>query len=63
MTPAEVRERKAALEHIGRELKRQQDHLAVEYKHLQLDCGHPDIKCYNSYGDSCSRCPDCGLST
>lgn len=63
MTPEQVRERKAALDHIGRELKRQQDHLAVEYQHLRLDCEHPSRHEAYSYGDSGTYCPDCGKST
>jgi len=64
MTPEQVRERKAALDHIGRELKRQQDHLAVEYQHLRLDCAHPAVRiCSFPIGDDGTYCPDCGKAT
>jgi len=60
MTPEAVRERKRALDHLSRELKRQQDHLQIEYKHLQLDCEHPNQRRASCMGELSMYCPDCG---
>ena len=63
MTVEEINECRKKLE---KEIKSHQnsiEHLRLDLKHLQSECSHKDIVHGCCMGESCSNCPDCGMSS
>ena len=63
MTKAEIIARRAELRKKIREHQIAIEHIQVDFKHLYLECTHPDKTHYTDIsGVGCSDCPDCGWS-